>query len=110
VFTYTLLDALVNGDTNGNGQIELSEVVAHVQALAPRLSREMSRGRGSSSAQPPPRSAAAQLGTAVIAARLADRGLMRPGTGGYSQKPRMGSRGEDFPLVLRLKPPPAAAQ
>ena len=31
VFTWTLLDALKNGDRNGNGSIELSELVAHVQ-------------------------------------------------------------------------------
>jgi Caspase domain len=31
VFTWALLDALKNGDRNGNGYIELSELVAHVQ-------------------------------------------------------------------------------
>jgi hypothetical protein len=31
VFTWALLDALKNGDRNGNGTIELSELVAHVQ-------------------------------------------------------------------------------
>ncbi len=44
VFTYALLDALSNGDTNNNGQIELSELAAHIQTLAPRLSRELSTG------------------------------------------------------------------
>jgi hypothetical protein len=59
------------------------------------------RRRGSSSTQPSPRSAAAQqLGDAPIASRYAD----------YRQKPRLGSRGEDFPLVNRLQELPAAAQ
>ena len=40
VFTYALLDALVNGDTNNDGKIELSELAAHIQTLAPKLSRE----------------------------------------------------------------------
>jgi hypothetical protein len=46
IFTYALLDALVNGDANGDGKIELSELVAHVQTLAPKLSHEMRAGRG----------------------------------------------------------------
>jgi hypothetical protein len=45
VFTWALLDALRNGDTNNNGTIELSELVAHVQALVPKISQEM-RGSG----------------------------------------------------------------
>jgi WD40 repeat protein len=105
VFTYAILDALQNGDINNNGQIELSEVVAHIQKLAPRLSRELAGGRAFPTAPEAPRSASAQLGSAVLAPRLADRGLRReldePGSG-YSQKPRLGSRGEDFPLVKRL--------
>jgi uncharacterized caspase-like protein len=109
VFTYALLDALVNGDTNNNGQIELSELAAHIQTLAPQLSRQISRGRGSATAQPA-RSVAAQLRGAPIVARYADRGLLRIDTGGYSQKPRTGSRGEDFPLVNRLPALPASAQ
>jgi len=46
VFTYALLDALVNCDTNNDGQIELSELTAHIQTLAPRLSHELRGGRG----------------------------------------------------------------
>ena len=46
MFTYALLDALVNCDTNNDGQIELSELTAHIQTLAPRLSHELRGGRG----------------------------------------------------------------
>ena len=99
VFTYSLLDALVNGDTNGDGKIELSELVAHVQTLAPKLSRELRGGRGTKTAQKQASRAAVALGDAPIASRYAD----------YRQKPRLGSRGEDFPLVNRLPALPAAS-
>ena len=36
VFTWALLDALRNSDTDNNGMIELSELVAHVQDLVPK--------------------------------------------------------------------------
>jgi len=100
VFTYALLDALVNGDTNGDGEIELSELVAHIQTLTPKLSHEMRAGRGKAiPAQKQASRAAIALGDAPIASRYAD----------YRQKPRLGTRGEDFPLVNRLKALPAAA-
>jgi len=92
VFTYALLDALVNGDTNNDGKIELSELTAHIQTLAPKLSRELRGGRGPAVAQKQASRAAIALGDAPIASRYAD----------YRQKPRLGSRGEDFPLVNRL--------
>src|SRR5262249_43504843 len=38
VFTFALMDALHQGDSNGNGLIELSELVMHVQGLVPKLS------------------------------------------------------------------------
>ena len=38
-----------------------------------------------------------------------DGGAARTATGDYAQKPRMGSRGEDFPLVNRLPALPAAS-
>jgi hypothetical protein len=110
VFTYAILDALMNGDLNNNGRIELSELAAHIQTLAPRLSRELAGGRMPPAAQSAPRSITAQLGSALLAPRLADRGLWRQEdypTTGYSQKPRLGSRGEDFPLVRRLQALPA---
>jgi hypothetical protein len=40
IFTAALLDALKNGDRNGNGYIEVSELVAHVEDLAPKLAAE----------------------------------------------------------------------
>jgi WD40 repeat protein len=118
VFTYALLDALVNGDTNNDGQIELSELVAHIQTLAPQLSRRLSPGRGSVTAPSLPRAVAAQLRAGPIVASFVDRGLTRVfderglgrDVGGYRQKPKLGSRGEDFPLVNRLSALPAAAQ
>src|SRR5262249_17832429 len=36
-FTWAVLDALRHGDTNGNGLIELSELVAHVETVVPRI-------------------------------------------------------------------------
>jgi hypothetical protein len=94
------------------GQIELSELVAHIQTLAPRLSRELAGGKNLAAAQESPRSAGKLLANALLVPRLADRGLWRqegyPATG-YSQKPKLGSRGEDFPLVNRLQGLPAAS-
>lgn len=77
LFTYAVLDALRSGDTNGNGLIELLELVAHVQKLVPKLAAELG-GTG--------RSAFA---------------LPRPP--GVEQSARFGSRGEDFTLVNRLR-------
>jgi hypothetical protein len=36
-FTWAVLDALKHGDSNGNGLIELSELVAHVQDVVPKI-------------------------------------------------------------------------
>ena len=47
VFTWALLDALKNGDRNGNGTIELSELVAHVLRVS------SSRASGSAGPQAP---------------------------------------------------------
>lgn len=77
IFTWALLDALRNGDRNGNGVIELSEIVAHVQAQVPGLAAKLKReGRAAS----------------VVAT---------PEYG--KQSARFGSRGEDFALVRRLQ-------
>ena len=43
VFTWALLDALRKGDTNGNGLIELSELVRHVQSVVPKVAAGMVR-------------------------------------------------------------------
>ena len=37
VFTWAVLDALRKGDSNGNGLIELSELVRHVQSVVPKI-------------------------------------------------------------------------
>jgi hypothetical protein len=37
VFTWAVLDALRKGHTNGNGLIELSELVSHVQSVVPKI-------------------------------------------------------------------------
>jgi hypothetical protein len=72
-FTWAVLDALRNGDTNGNGLIELSELVAHVQTVVPRIA---ARGGGGQ----------------VVASEPA----------GEKQAARFGSRGEDFVVARRL--------
>ena len=43
VFTWAVLDALRNGDSNGNGLIELSELVRHVQGVVPKVAAGMVR-------------------------------------------------------------------
>jgi hypothetical protein len=73
----------VNGDTNNDGQIELNEIAAHIQNLAPKLSQELRAKRGQAAATPSKSRAAEQLGGAAVAARY--------------QKPKMGIRGEGFP-------------
>jgi WD40 repeat protein len=78
VFTWTLIDALLNGDTNGNGLIELSELATHVQNTVPKISAEMN-GRG-----------IAEVLTQLLTKQ--DR-----------QRAHFGSTGDDFPLVRRLQ-------
>ncbi len=96
VFTWVLLDALANGDANGNGQIEIGEIAAHVQTVTPRISRIVTGFAGSQEQR-----AALAIGTSQSNATTATVG---GGDGGrdFRQKPRLGSRGEDFPLVRRL--------
>ena len=76
VFTSALIDALYNGDVNGDGLVSLSEVVTHVQDLVPRLIRD-----------PEVR-----------------KSLVKRGQVGGVQSARFGGRGEDFPLARRLQP------
>lgn len=76
VFTYALMDALHHADTNGNGVIEVSELVAYVQDRVPRLTAELG-GRGIS----------------MIATHNSEDD---------GQTAHFGSTGEDFPLVRRL--------
>jgi hypothetical protein len=68
-----VLDAVKNGDTNGDGYIQLSELVAHVQSVVPGLAQGLARAVTQS----------------------------RPVFG--VQTPRFGSTGEDFAVVKRLQ-------
>jgi uncharacterized caspase-like protein len=77
VFTWALLDALRHADRDGNGTIELSELVAHVQDKVPKIAVKLN-GRG----------------VAAIAVR---------GSTGEAQSARFGSKGEDFVLARRLQ-------
>jgi WD40 repeat protein len=77
VFTWALLDALRNADRNGNGMIELSELVTHVQDQVPKLAASLN-GRG--------------LVAIAATPSTPDR-----------QTAHFGSRGEDYPLVRRLQ-------
>jgi WD40 repeat protein len=74
-FTWAMLDALRNGDSNGNGLIELSELVTHVQAVVPRIAAK-----------------GGNRGHAVTSEQI-----------GEKQASRFGSRGEDFVVVRRLQ-------
>jgi hypothetical protein len=76
VFTYAAMEALWRGDSSGNGTIEVSELVAHVQSRVPQLSAEL-EGRGISL-------------------------VMVRGSSGDTQSAHFGSTGEDFPLVRRM--------
>jgi uncharacterized caspase-like protein len=78
LFTWALLDALRHGDRNGNGMIELSELVAHVQSLVPKLAADLG-------------------GIGLAATRIAE-----PATAD-KQTARFGSRGEDFVFAGRLQ-------
>ena len=77
VFTWSLLDALRHGDRNGNGIIELSELVAHVQDQVPKIAAKLNG-----------------IGRAAILVRGLTEG---------TQSARFGSRGEDFALARRLQ-------
>jgi uncharacterized caspase-like protein len=77
VFTWALLDALVHGDSNGDGLIELSELATHVQNTVPKISAEMN-GRGT-----------AEVLTLLL--------------GEHRQTAHFGSTGGDFPVVRRLQ-------
>lgn len=89
IFTWALLDALKNGDTNGNGVIELSELVAHVQAEVPRRAAEL---RGGRAPDQPERGARPVSDTGDVARYAA-----------FRQSARFGSRGENFAVVRRLQ-------
>jgi WD40 repeat protein len=75
VFTWAVLDALLKGDSNGNGLIELTELVRHVQSVVP-----------------------------AIAAKLGGKGRAATSEPIFGQQAaRFGSRGEDFAVAHRLQ-------
>jgi hypothetical protein len=75
LFTWAVLDALRNGDRNGNGLIEFSELVGHVQNVVPNIAAKGgSRGRA-----------------------LASEAQWE------KQSARFASRGEDFVVARRLQ-------
>ncbi len=85
VFTYALLEALHQGDTNGNGKIEVTELAAHVEKRVPELFAELK-----------------QSGWVVKGLAAAP---VRRGEGAEEDKTQtahFGSTGEDFSLVARL--------
>jgi hypothetical protein len=54
VFTFALLESLRKGDTNGDGVLSLSELVAYVQGRVPKLAAEFGgAGRASIGAAEP---------------------------------------------------------
>ena len=75
IFTWALLDALKKGDSNTNGKIELSELVAHVQSEVPKITAQYG-GVGRTETATPKRN---------------------------EQTARLGSRGENFVIVDRLR-------
>jgi hypothetical protein len=75
VFTWAVLDALRKGDSNGNGLIELSELVQHVQNVVAKIAANLG-GKGRAATSEP-----------VFGKQAA----------------RFGSRGEDFAFARRLQ-------
>ena len=95
IFTYALLDALKNGDRNRNGTIELSELVAHVQAKVAEIGVELNA---------PTRGVAAMSEIQAQQTAASGRGFAPVSKNSRSQQAaRFGSRGEDFALVRRLQ-------
>ncbi len=99
VFTWALLDALRNGDTNRNGRIELSELVAHVQNTVPEIAKRFggkaaTRGAGAIlSFEAMPTGKSGQRPSAKTTASPVQT----------IQAARYGSRGEDFIVAGMVK-------
>lgn len=97
IFTWALLDALKKGDTNNDGKIMLSELVAHVQFVVPNITAEKltvgdagDQGTGT------------QASAAVSEFRGAGTDFATPSNAG-PQSARFGSRGEDFAIARVLQ-------
>ena len=85
VFTYALMEALHEADTNNNGKIEVSELAAHIEKRVPELFAELK-----------------QSGWVVKGLTVA---LLRRGEGeeeDMTQTAHFGSTGDDFAIVARL--------
>jgi uncharacterized caspase-like protein len=85
IFTWAVLDALANGDSNANGAIELSELAAHVQDLVPRIRVDKSDG-------------VVKLMRGIIPVDGPEGDEPAPAR----QSARFGSRGENFVVAKRL--------
>ena len=85
LFTYALMEALHQGDTNGNSKIEVTELAAYVEKRVPKLFAELK-----------------QSGWVLkgLAAAPVRRG--EAGEEDKTQSAHFGSTGEDFALVARL--------
>jgi WD40 repeat protein len=99
VFTFAILEALVKGDTNGNGTIEVSEIEDWVQKRAPELSARL---EGKSGGKRGLTLGYASSGYAKRAAITTSADQIAAEDEGSAQKPRTGSRAEDFSLVSTL--------
>ena len=83
VFTYALMEALHQGDTNNNGKIDVTELAAHIEKRVPELFAELK--------------ANGWLVKGVTAVK-ARGGENEPD----KQTAHFGSTGEDFSIVARL--------
>ena len=99
VFTSAILEALVKGDTNGNGTIEVSEIEDWVQKRAPELSAKL---EGKSGGKRGLTLGYASSGYTKRAAITTSADQIAAEDQGSAQKPRTGSRAEDFSLVSTL--------
>jgi hypothetical protein len=126
-FTHAILEALKHGDTNGNGTIELSEIVAYVQNEVPKLAAANGgaarRGDGTADAERAerPHRLAGRGFRDCPAAAVAQRGdswgdyrnvLLQPPSGDARRVVRAHSLGPILAHSLdgkvRLSPPPKA--
>ncbi len=76
MFTYALMEALHQGDTNGNGKIEVTELAAHVEKRVPELFAELKAER--------------------LGGQRGCCGSARGAAGTMTQTAHFGSTGEDF--------------
>lgn len=95
MFTFAILEALVNGDSNQNGTIEVSEIAVWVQTKTPVLSKALREKRR------------VRVAIDYAAQGYAERNFGKRPTRRLPDQisprnPRTGSRGENFSLVKKL--------